>query len=155
MIANSIAFLSNVITGLPTNIAIILAEGEAAVPAGAGPKQPLTPLQQVLNGPWILIIGLLAIWYITMIAPERRRKAEEAKLYSGLKKNDRVVTIGGIHGTIAAISSDNNVVTLRIDENGNTRIKINRSAIASVVNPNKENKETTDKESSSITKDSL
>ena len=88
-----------------------------------------------------------------MIAPERRRKAEEAKLYSGLKKNDRVVTIGGIHGTIAAISSDNNVVTLRIDENGNTRIKINRSAIASVVNPNKENKETTDKESSSITKD--
>lgn len=143
----SITFLLNVTTNLPTLFAIILAqEGE--------PAPGLTPLQQLLNGPWILIIGLFAIWYITMIQPERRRRADEQQLMSSLKKNDRVITVGGIHGTIASISQDSGVVTLRVDENGNTRIKINRSAIASVVDPNKEKNTTTDKESDSNAKDS-
>ena len=97
MIANSITFLMDVTTGLPTLFASILAqEGEAA--------PELSPLQQLLSGPWILIIGLFVIWYITMIQPERRRRAEEQQLMSSLKKNDRVITIGGIHGTIVSIS---------------------------------------------------
>ncbi len=37
---------------------------------------------------------------------------------STLKKNDRIITIGGIHGTVVAAPADSNVVTIRIDENG-------------------------------------
>ncbi len=147
MIANSITFLMNVTTSLPTLFAIILAQDAQAAPE-------MTPMERLFNGPWILIIGLLAIWYITMIQPDRRRRAEEEKLLGALKKNDRVVTVGGIHGTIVSISPDSTVVTLRIDENGNTRIKINRTAISSVIDANKEKKETTDKVSDSDAKDS-
>ena len=137
----------NVTTSLPTLFAIILAQDAQAAPE-------MTPMERLFNGPWILIIGLLAIWYITMIQPDRRRRAEEEKLLGALKKNDRVITVGGIHGTIVSVSPDAGVVTLRVDENGNTRIKINRTAITSVIDANKEKKETTDKLSGSDAKDS-
>lgn len=84
--------------------------------------------------PFLLPAGLLFLFYFIVIAPERRRKSEEAKLMASLKKNDRVVTIGGIHAVVAAVTPDSDVVTLRIDENANTRIKVNRSAIARIVN---------------------
>lgn len=71
---------------------------------------------------------------------------------SSLKKNDRIVTIGGIHGTIVSAPQESNVVTIRIDEQSNTRIKVNRSAIMNVVS-DKEGQETNHKETVSITKD--
>ncbi len=95
-------------------------------------------LTGLLNNPLILPVGLLVIFYLVFIAPERRRRAEEAKMMAALKKNDRVVTVGGIHGTVVATAPDSDVVTLRIDESSNTRIRLNRTAIAKIVTPSKE-----------------
>lgn len=85
------------------------------------------------DNPLLLPVGLVVIFYITFWLPERRRKAEEAKLLASITKNDRVVTTGGIHAVVVAASPGSDVVTLKIDEAGNTRVKVNRSAIASVV----------------------
>ena len=105
-------------------------------------------LVQLLNNPLILPVGVIFIFYITFWGPERRRRAEEAKLMSSMKKNDRVVTVGGIHGTIVNVSPDSDVVTLKLDESGNTRMKVNRSAIATVVSDKKNEKSSEkDKES--------
>jgi preprotein translocase subunit YajC len=98
-------------------------------------------LNQLVSNPLILPVGLLVIFYLTFIAPERRRRAEEAKMMASLKKNDRVVTVGGIHATVVSVGADSDVVTLKIDESSNTRIKVNRSAIAKIVNPQKESKD--------------
>lgn len=95
-------------------------------------------LTRMLSNPLILPVGLLLIFYLTFIAPERRRRAEEAKMMASLKKNDRVVTVGGIHGTVVATASDSDVVTLRVDESSNTRLKVNRSAIAKITTPPKD-----------------
>lgn len=73
-------------------------------------------------------------------------------MMSALKKNDRIVTIGGIHGTIVSAPPDSKVVTIRIDESSNARIKLNRTAIAAVV-VEKESQETKHKETDSVTKD--
>ena len=54
-------------------------------------------------------------------------------MMSSVKKNDRIVTIGGIHGTIVNAPADGDVVTIKIDEGGNTRVKLNRSAISKVI----------------------
>ena len=106
-------------------------------------------LVQLLNNPLILPVGVIFIFYITFLGPERRRKAEEAKMMAALKKNDRVVTVGGIHGIIVSASSDSDVVTIKLDESGNARMKINRSAIATLVPDKKnENSNESDKESS-------
>ena len=98
----------------------------------AAPREP-TVVESILGNPFLPIVGLFFLYYFIVIAPERRRKREDAVMKSSLKKNDRVITIGGIHGTVVAAPADSNVVTIRIDENGTTRVKINRSAIATIV----------------------
>jgi preprotein translocase subunit YajC len=62
-----------------------------------------------------------------MFRPQQKERARREKALGELKKNDRVVTIGGIIGTIANISEKEQEVTLKIDDN--TRIKMRRSAI--------------------------
>lgn len=99
----------------------------------AAPAGESSILQRILENPLILPVGVVAIFYVTYFGPERRRRAEEAKMMSSMAKNDRVVTIGGIHGTIVSAAPDSETVTLKIDENGSTRIKVNRSAIVKIV----------------------
>ena len=57
-------------------------------------------------------------------------------MLSALKKGDRVVTIGGIHGVVS--STKEKTVILKVDDN--VKLEFNRSAIASVVNPEAEKK---------------
>ncbi len=105
---------------------LLLAQGETAE------APPLTPTQQFFSSPLPLLAGLMALFFIVVMLPERRRKADEANRLSAVKKNDRIVTIGGIHGVVAAIA-DNDTVTIRLDESGNTRMKIDRKAIARIL----------------------
>lgn len=87
------------------------------------------------NGPFggilipMLIIGVL--WYLILLRPQMSQQKERKKLLEQLKKNDKVVTIGGILGTVTNISSDGNEVTLRIDDNA--KVRMLRSSIQSVV----------------------
>jgi preprotein translocase subunit YajC len=54
-------------------------------------------------------------------------------LLEALKKNDRVVTIGGIYGVVANVQRDVDRVTLKVDETTNTKIDVTVGAIARVV----------------------
>ncbi len=119
------ADLSNTILIFTLNL--LAQAGDAAPPAAP------TGIGAVLNNPLFPLVGLFVLFYFIFILPERRRKTEEAKMMSSLKKNDRIVTVGGIHGMIVAAPSDSDVVTVKIDEAGNTRVKLNRSAIAKIV----------------------
>jgi preprotein translocase subunit YajC len=82
--------------------------------------------------PWI-VIGVL--FYMMLIRPERRKRADLESMLKSLKKNDRVVTIGGIFGTVVQASQDTDEVTLKIDESNNTRIRVLRSSISRVLTP--------------------
>ncbi|SMP62208.1 preprotein translocase subunit YajC [Neorhodopirellula lusitana] len=72
------------------------------------------------------------IWYLTWFLPEKRKRQDEASMLASLVKNDRVVTLGGLHGTVVSAAADSDVVVLKIDEAGNTRVKINRSAVVAI-----------------------
>jgi preprotein translocase subunit YajC len=82
-----------------------------------------------------LIIGLL--FYFLMIRPEKRKRADIARMQDELKKNDRIVTIGGITGVVVNTQKGSNEVTIRVDDNNNTRIHILRSAISRVITDEK------------------
>ena len=71
------------------------------------------------------------LFYFLVIAPEKRTRRLEDEKRKQLKKNDRVITAGGIHGTIAAVCDGDPVVTLKVDSN--TRLKVSRSSIAKVI----------------------
>jgi preprotein translocase subunit YajC len=54
-------------------------------------------------------------------------------MLKNLKKNDRIVTTGGIYGIVTNIQLDADEITIRVDETTNTKIKITRSALQRVV----------------------
>jgi preprotein translocase subunit YajC len=74
---------------------------------------------------WIMLLLLFGFMWFFVIRPESRRRKQQATFHAGLKKGDDVVTIGGMHGTIAAIEGDG--ITLKV--NGEIRLKFDRNAI--------------------------
>jgi preprotein translocase subunit YajC len=89
-------------------------------------------LLQVMENPLVPIVGIILIFYFTLIVPERRRKAAEAKRLAAIKKNDRVITAGGLHGTVVSAPSDSDVLTIRLDDSGSVRVKVSRWALTVV-----------------------
>lgn len=81
--------------------------------------------------PGFAVIAVL--FYFLMIRPERQKQATHRALLEGLKKNDRVVTIGGIYGTVMNVQRDQDEVTLKIDEATNAKIRVTFGAIARVI----------------------
>ena len=78
-----------------------------------------------------IIIGIL--FYMMLIRPERRKRAELDSMLQNLKKNDAVITVGGIYGTVANAPQGSRFITLKVDENSNTRLRVLRSSISQVV----------------------
>lgn len=76
------------------------------------------------------MIAIFAIFYFFLIRPQNKKQKETEKMLAALKKGDKVVTIGGIHGTISATKEK--TVVLKVDDN--TKLEFNRNAIATVVN---------------------
>jgi len=72
-----------------------------------------------------MIIGLM---YIFLILPQRRKQKQHQQMLASLKKNDKVITIGGIHGVVHSIK-DNKIV-LKVDDD--VKLTFSVSAIASV-----------------------
>lgn len=83
----------------------------------------------------IVMIGIL--FYVLMVVPEKRKRAEIGRLQQGLKKNDRVVTIGGILGIVVNAPAGSDKVTIRVDETNNTRLEVLRSSISRVLGDDK------------------
>ena len=87
------------------------------------------------QGPGLLMY-LMPLFIIFMLwqfmySPRKREEKKRAERINTLKKNDRIVTIGGITGTVASISEDHQFVTIKVEDN--TRIKMLASSIQTVV----------------------
>ena len=74
------------------------------------------------------ILAIALVFYFLVIAPANRQRKKTEQMLSSLKKGDRIVTNGGIYGTIQGVEAD--VVYLKIAEN--VKVKVARSAIASI-----------------------
>lgn len=73
-----------------------------------------------------LIIG---IFYFLILRPQQKRQKEKQKMHDGLKKGDKVVTAGGMYGTVAGI--DEKTVLLQVSDN--VKMKFERSAISVIL----------------------
>jgi preprotein translocase subunit YajC len=78
--------------------------------------------------PQLLFFGaIFIVMYFFMIRPQQKKAKEQKNFREGLKKGDFVQTLGGIHGKIASIESDE-TVWLEVDTKG-TRLKIEKAGI--------------------------
>ncbi|TVP85430.1 MAG: preprotein translocase subunit YajC [Alkalicoccus sp.] len=83
-----------------------------------------------LLGALIPLILMFAIFYFLLIRPQQKRQKKVREMHSNLQKGDKIITIGGLHGTIDAID-ENRVV---VDVNGQIKMTFDRQAIREVTN---------------------
>lgn len=72
------------------------------------------------------MVAIFAIFYFLLVAPMRKRQKALQKLIEGLKRGDKVVTNGGLHGEVSALEGP--IVHLKIADN--VRVRVSKSAIA-------------------------
>jgi preprotein translocase subunit YajC len=77
----------------------------------------------------IMFGAIILIFYFMIIRPQQKRAKQREKLLSNLQKGDKVLTSGGLHGTIAGL--DEKTVLLNVGDN--IKLKFERSAITSIV----------------------
>ena len=106
----------------------------------AGPVAGKAGAQNPIVGflPFILMI---AVMYFLMIRPQKKKQKEHQEMIDKLKIHDNVVTSFGVYGKVVNIKADKNIVVIRIDSATNTKMEIQRSAIAGVINETGETKE--------------
>ena len=81
-----------------------------------------------LLGTAVPMILIIVIFYFFLIRPQNKKQKETEKMLNALKKGDKVITIGGIHGVISSVKEK--TVIIKVDEN--TKLEFNRSAVSSV-----------------------
>jgi preprotein translocase subunit YajC len=96
----------------------------SGVPAGATPDL----YQQILTSPVLPIAFIFVVMYLFLLRPQTKKAGDHQKMLSALKRNDEVVTTGGLIGKIADLGDK--LITLEIAPN--VRVRIERSQIASL-----------------------
>ena len=82
-------------------------------------------------------VAIIAIFYFLIIRPQNKKKKETENMLKALKKGDRIITIGGLYGTIQSVKDS----TVIIKADDNVKLEFLRSAVSSVQVAAKEEKE--------------
>ena len=83
----------------------------------------------IFSSPLVPLLLMISVMYFLLIRPQQKQQRDQEKMQKGLKKNDEVVTSGGIHGTVVNVKET--VVTLRVTDD--VRIDVDRSCIGRLV----------------------
>ncbi len=125
-------------------VALAVASTAPAAPGAAG--TPTAPAQAPppgglpnLGGMLVPVIAIILIFYFLLIRPQKKQEKARTEMLKALKKGDRVVTIGGIHGIVTSVRDKG--VTLKVDDAGNVRLRFSRSAINRVLTKDEEDEE--------------
>jgi len=92
-----------------------------------------TPLGPPFFAQLLPLILILVVFYFLLIRPQQTKVKQHREMLASLKKNDEVMTSGGIYGKIVALTDS--VITLEIAPN--VRIRVHRPQIAAVIKPEK------------------
>ncbi len=108
-----------------------------------GLRVALAPLfaQQDGSGAAMLplyVLGFLAITYFLLLRPQRQQEQKRRAMIDALKKNDKVVTSGGIYGTVTSVDAAADRVVIRIDDEKGVKVTLARSSVTRVVEPSGE-----------------
>lgn len=86
-------------------------------------------LGAILGSPIPAIVLMFGVFYILVIRPQQQKQKEHQLMLANLKKNDEIVTSGGLYGRVMGLTDD--IVTVEVAPN--VRVRISRPQIASVV----------------------
>jgi preprotein translocase subunit YajC len=76
--------------------------------------------------PFLLII---LVFYFLILRPQQKRQKERQRLLESIKKGDKIITSGGMHGVVEGL--DDKTVLIKIADN--TKVKVERSAVTTII----------------------
>ncbi|HMP78076.1 MAG TPA: preprotein translocase subunit YajC [Pirellulaceae bacterium] len=120
---NLLAFQVSKVPGTDAAPAAAGGEGAAGEPSFFGSLLMFLPMMLVI---------MLVFMMVTQ-RPQQKEQQRLNKLLAEMKKNDRVITAGGIVGTVVNFGSDSEYVTLRIDEASNAKMQVLKQSIVRVI----------------------
>ena len=84
--------------------------------------------------PWFFVMlpAILLIMWFLMVSPQKKQEERLRNMLNSLEKNDRVMTVGGLIGTIHAIDKEQNEIVLKVDEANNTKVRFHLTAVSTV-----------------------
>lgn len=98
----------------------------------------MTPYPFLLMGPadgqgnpvamFLPLVLIFIVFYFFIIRPQKKKEDDRKKMIEAVKKGDKVVTIGGLHGTVTQV--DEGSLLVQVDTN--TKLRVDKNAIASV-----------------------
>ncbi len=119
-----------IMAGLLVTVLLLSASCLAtATPAGSGNATGTAGEQSTFDSIWPMIIIMVVFFgfiYFMMIRPQRKRQKEQHTMMQGLQKGDRVITAGGIYGTIESVREDSVIIKV---ESGTT-IRVNKGSVS-------------------------
>ncbi len=86
----------------------------------------MQPDANVAIAQFLPLIFLFVVFYFLLIRPQKKKQAEHKALIEGLNKNDEIVTVGGVHGTV--INTKEKTFVIRVDDN--VKFEIDKQSVA-------------------------
>jgi preprotein translocase subunit YajC len=86
------------------------------------------------GGMWLFYtipVVLLIMWFL-MVSPQKKQEERLKNMLNSLEKNDKVMTVGGLIGTVHTVDKEQNEIVLKVDDANNTRIRFHLTAISTV-----------------------
>ena len=116
-------------------IAFLLAQNGAS-PSGTAEDTPVDAANEPsLFGNLLMfapaILGVMLVYFLLAGRPQKKQQAKAQELLEGIKKNDRVLTAGGILGTV--VNKDEEYITIRVDDSSNAKLQVIKSSIVRVI----------------------
>lgn len=91
------------------------------------------PEQPGFLHPVVLIVGMVLIWWLLVLKPQRKQEKERKAKLEAIKKGDKVLTRAGMFGVVSRVKDD--VVVVRIDTDGKVLVPFQKAAIEDVLAP--------------------
>ncbi len=87
------------------------------------------PMMQFLP----LMVIMFAVMYFLIIRPQKQKEKKRQEMMSNVRKQDRIITAGGVHGVVVSVKESE--VIVRVDDAKDVKVKIDKSALTSVSAP--------------------
>ena len=105
------------------NSLMLFAQGNVAAPPGNGDNMMFF---------FLMLPAILIVIWMFMMNPQKKQEEQRRKLLDSLEKNDRVMTVGGLIGTVHSIDKEQNEIVLKVDDANNTKIRFHLTAVNTV-----------------------
>ena len=107
-----------------TDMAVLFAQEAPADGGGGGGFDVISLLP---------FVAIFVLFYFILIRPQRREQARRREMLSAVKKNDRVITAGGIYGVVTNVHREADELTIKVDEATNTKLRVTLSSVTRVL----------------------